>query len=78
MDLYRLDDIEEIGELGLDEYLYGNGACVIEWAEKGYTVLPSEHLLIQISYLSPTRRSFRFIPAGQRYCDIPIPIKTVL
>ena len=70
IDLYRLDHIEEIEELGLDEYLYGNGVCVVEWAEKGLTVLPTEHLLIQISYLSDTERSFQLKPSGQRYREI--------
>src|SRR5690349_17851059 len=32
MDLYRLDRIEEIVDLGLDDYLYGKGVCVVEWA----------------------------------------------
>lgn len=77
MDLYRLDDIEEIADLGLDEYLYGSGVCVIEWAEKGLPVLPAEHLLVQISYLSHTRRSFRFIPTGQRYLDIQSQLKNI-
>lgn len=35
MDFYRLDNIKEIADLGLDDYLYGHGVCVIEWAEKG-------------------------------------------
>jgi len=70
IDLYRLDHIEEIEELGLDEYLYGNGVCVVEWAEKGLTVLPIEHLLIQIDYLSDTERSFQLKPSGQRYREI--------
>ncbi len=33
IDLYRLDRIEESLDLGLDDYLYGRGVCVIEWAE---------------------------------------------
>ena len=70
IDLYRLDHIEEIEELGLDEYLYGNGVCVVEWAEQGLTVLPIEHLLIQIDYLSDTERSFQLKPSGQRYREI--------
>jgi len=67
IDLYRLECIEEIAELGLDDYLYGSGVCVVEWAEKGLTVLPTEHLLIEIGYLSDTERSFRFKPRGKRY-----------
>ncbi len=70
IDLYRLDHIEEIEELGLDEYLYGNGVCVVEWAEKGLTVLPTEHLLIQIDYLPDTERSIQLKPSGQRYREI--------
>ena len=70
IDLYRLDHVEEIEDLGLDEYLYGNGVCVVEWAEKGLAVLPAEHLMIEISYLSDTARSFRFKPSGQRYREV--------
>ncbi len=70
IDLYRLDHIEEIVELGLDDYLYGRGVCVVEWAEKGLSVLPTEHLLIEISYLSDTERSFQLKPSGQRYLEI--------
>jgi len=70
IDLYRLDHIEEIAELGLDDYLYGNGICVVEWAEKGLNILPTEHLLIQINYLSDTERSFQLKPDGKRYLEI--------
>ena len=70
IDLYRLDHIEEIADLGLDDYLYGNGICVIEWAEKGVDILPAEHLLIEISYLPNNKRGFQFKPSGQRYLNI--------
>ena len=75
MDLYRLDHIEEIAELGLDDYLYGNGVCVIEWAEKGLAILPAEHLLIRINYLSDTERSFQLNPNGKRYVEIATQLK---
>ena len=70
IDLYRLSHIEEIAELGLDDYLYSNGVCVIEWAEKGIGLLPAEHLLIEISHLSDTERTFQIKPNGQRYTEI--------
>ena len=75
IDLYRLEHIEEIAELGLDDYLYGNGVCVVEWAEKGLDILPTEHLLIEISYLSDTERSFQLKPNGQRYLEIATQLK---
>jgi tRNA threonylcarbamoyladenosine biosynthesis protein TsaE len=67
IDLYRLDQIEEIAELGLDDYLYGRGLCVIEWAEKGLSVLPSGHLLVKIEYLDDAERRFVFFARGRRY-----------
>ena len=70
IDLYRLDRIEESMELGLDDYLYGRGVCVVEWAEKALSILPEEHLLIKIDYLSDTGRSFQMKPGGQRYLEI--------
>ena len=75
IDLYRLDHIEEIAELGLDDYLYGNGVCVVEWAGKALSMLPTEHLLIQISYLSDTERSFQLKPSGQRYIEMTTQLK---
>lgn len=70
MDLYRLDDIDEIADLGLDEYLYRKGVSVVEWAEKGMTELPAEHLLIQISYISETARQLKLSPSGERHLDL--------
>ncbi len=75
IDLFRLDHVEEIEELGLDDYLYGKGVCVVEWAEKGLSVLPTEHLLIQIDYLSDTERSFRLKPRGKRYQELLTQLK---
>ena len=70
IDLYRLDNIEESIELGLDDYLYGRGVCVIEWAEKALSILPPEHLMIKIGYLSDTGRGFQVEPSGQHYLEI--------
>jgi tRNA threonylcarbamoyladenosine biosynthesis protein TsaE len=70
MDFYRLDSLAEIADLGLDDYLYGQGVCVIEWAEKGREVLPDEHLLIRLAYVSDTERSLEFVPSGGRYMKL--------
>jgi len=75
IDLYRLDRIEESMELGLDDYLYGRGVCVVEWAEKALSMLPVERFLIKISYLSDTERSFQMEPSGQRYLQIVAQLK---
>ncbi len=70
IDLYRLDHIEETMDLGLDDYFYGRGVCVVEWADKALSILPKEHLLIEISYLGDIERRFQMKPSGQRYREI--------
>jgi tRNA threonylcarbamoyladenosine biosynthesis protein TsaE len=70
IDFYRLDRIEEIADLGLDEYLYGKGVCVVEWADKGISVLPDEHLLINLSYVTDNERTITLEPKGVRYTEL--------
>jgi tRNA threonylcarbamoyladenosine biosynthesis protein TsaE len=70
IDLYRLDDIKEVADLGLDDYLYGNGLCVVEWAEKGMSMMPAEHLLVEISHLGESERSFQIKPSTERYQEM--------
>lgn len=49
MDLYRLQDETEVGELGLEEYFYGDGVCVVEWPERLGEELPEDavHIVIE-------------------------------
>ncbi|HEX79364.1 MAG TPA: tRNA (adenosine(37)-N6)-threonylcarbamoyltransferase complex ATPase subunit type 1 TsaE [Dehalococcoidia bacterium] len=70
IDLYRLDNIGEVADLGLDDYLYGEGVCVVEWAEKGLKLLPQEHMTIEISYLGDTERSLILKPGSRRYQEL--------
>ena len=77
IDLYRLDKIEEVTQLGLDDYLYGNGVCVVEWADKGWGVLPEEHLLIEMQIVSPLKRRLSFVPRGTRYLKMLSKLKSV-
>jgi tRNA threonylcarbamoyladenosine biosynthesis protein TsaE len=67
-----LDHIEEIADLGLEEYFHGDGVCVIEWAEKGLQVVPEDNLLITIHYIpaSQTGRSIHLKPQGKRYYEL--------
>jgi tRNA threonylcarbamoyladenosine biosynthesis protein TsaE len=76
IDLYRLDHLEEIADLGLDDYFYGKGICVVEWAEKGLAILPEENLLVQINYLSDNERRLIITPNGQRYDELVQQIET--
>ena len=69
-DLYRLDDPEEILELGFEDYFYGSGVCAIEWAEKADVLWPTEYLRIRLKMLNETKRGLLFTAVGSRYCDL--------
>ena len=47
-DVYRIGDIEEMDEIGYEDYIYGNGVCLIEWANLIEEILPGERKEIVI------------------------------
>jgi len=47
-DFYRLEEEDDLFELGLEEYFYGDGITLIEWADKFPSVLPADRLEIEI------------------------------
>jgi len=67
LDLFRLKNPKEILSLGYEEYLYGQGICVIEWAERLDKLLPSEFLKIELEIKGKTKRIIKLISKGQRY-----------
>jgi tRNA threonylcarbamoyladenosine biosynthesis protein TsaE len=78
LDLYRLDRIEEINDLGLDEYFRADAVCAIEWAEKGSGVLPQDNLTIEFEHLPGEVREITFLPQGTRYIELAGAIKGAL
>ena len=70
VDLYRLDALKEVEDLGLDDYIEGEGLTVVEWADKATTYFPPQHLLIHLERTGETSRRIRFTPCGQRYVDL--------
>jgi len=80
IDLYRLDHIAEIADLGLEEYLYNNGVCVVEWAEKGLEVWPQNNLLVELNYVADceTQRIIRLKPEGRRHSELTKELKLIL
>jgi tRNA threonylcarbamoyladenosine biosynthesis protein TsaE len=55
-DLYRLENIEEFIKLGYEEYFYGEGITLIEWAEKIKGFLPPKRMEINLEILSENER----------------------
>ncbi|SHE69604.1 tRNA (adenosine(37)-N6)-threonylcarbamoyltransferase complex ATPase subunit type 1 TsaE [Caloramator proteoclasticus] len=55
-DVYRIDDIYEMYEIGFDEYLYGDGVCVVEWGDMVEELLPKDKIYIYIKKLDDSIR----------------------
>lgn len=66
MDVYRLS-MEEADELGLDDYFYGIGVTIVEWASLIQELLPPNHLAIYIEHLGGESRRFRLTGRGEPY-----------
>ncbi len=47
-DVYRIGDIEEMDEIGYEDYFYGEGLCLIEWANLIQEILPDNYTQITI------------------------------
>ena len=61
LDVYRIEDPDEMEEVGLNEYIYGNGLTVIEWAEQIEDILPEDAIKITIerNVENPEERDIR-------------------
>jgi tRNA threonylcarbamoyladenosine biosynthesis protein TsaE len=70
VDLYRIDKVTELDEIGLDEILGSDGVTVIEWAEKMGDELPSERLFISISVVDDRTRNLHLMASGQSAIDL--------
>lgn len=49
-DVYRIGDVEEMYELGYEEYFYGEGLCIVEWADLIEELIPLDAVIIRIEY----------------------------
>lgn len=66
-DLYRLDKIEQLEQLGYEEYFYGQGVSAIEWAEKAKALLPAEYLKIKFFHKKINERLIKITGLGAKY-----------
>lgn len=63
-DFYRLANSHEIAELGFEEYLEGDGICIVEWPERLGDLMPHELLRITLEYAGDDERIFTIEAAG--------------
>lgn len=70
-DVYRLGSSDEMYELGCDEYFYGDGVTVVEWADSVEDVIPSERLWVTINKLEePDQREIIMEATGSIYEEL--------
>lgn len=60
-DVYRVNDPDEIYAIGFDEYIFGDGVSLIEWANYIEEIIPDEYLYINIKKLPEKGDNFRKI-----------------
>lgn len=56
MDLYRLNSEREILDIGVEDYFYGDGICLVEWAEKLGEMFPADAIRVVIRHVDNRSR----------------------
>jgi tRNA threonylcarbamoyladenosine biosynthesis protein TsaE len=59
-DLYRIEEPEELFDLGYEEYFFSGFRCFIEWPEKASHLIPDDALIVKIAILEDGSRELRF------------------
>ncbi|HEX7588551.1 MAG TPA: tRNA (adenosine(37)-N6)-threonylcarbamoyltransferase complex ATPase subunit type 1 TsaE [Anaerolineae bacterium] len=67
LDVYRMHGSDEAVGIGLDDYVSGDGVCVIEWAEKIREALPVDRMWIAFRHLDGAKRNLLIEATGARY-----------
>lgn len=66
-DLYRMEDAEEILNLGYEEFFYDEGVTVVEWAERLQGFMPRGCLHVEMIHKGESERSIKIEAVGKRY-----------
>jgi tRNA threonylcarbamoyladenosine biosynthesis protein TsaE len=69
LDAYRLDSVPEAEELDLDSML-AEGALIIEWPLRINSLIPPEHLWVDLEHISEEHRQMKFHARGERYDEL--------
>jgi tRNA threonylcarbamoyladenosine biosynthesis protein TsaE len=69
MDVYRVS-LQEADELGLDEYFYGQGICLVEWSSIITDLMPPRHMHIYMETVGPDERMITVTGIGEPYGEL--------
>lgn len=65
-DLYRLDGHSGFDDMNYEEYFYGDGVTVIEWADKIRALLPKKYIEVKLSVIDENKRRIEIHPSSLR------------
>ena len=77
-DLYRVSSYVEALAIGLEDYMYGDGITVIEWADHALEIIPVGRLWITLIWLDDTKRRLLFEASGAQYEEILCSLREVM
>ncbi len=66
-DAFRLQGLAEAAGLGLGDLFENGGPVMVEWPERVMSLIPTEHLWIQLAWVDEVRRNFRIEAHGLHY-----------
>ncbi|HMO15190.1 MAG TPA: tRNA (adenosine(37)-N6)-threonylcarbamoyltransferase complex ATPase subunit type 1 TsaE [Pirellulaceae bacterium] len=71
VDLYRVSDEDELHELGIEQWIYGDGITIIEWADRFSIVNDNCDMNIEITITGDTQRKFTlYVPDDTRFENV--------
>ncbi len=70
MDLYRIGSVEQVEDLGFDEYLEGDGLTVVEWADNVPGVFPDDALRVQLDFVSEGERRLTLTDRLRKFTNL--------
>ncbi|MAG35481.1 MAG: tRNA (adenosine(37)-N6)-threonylcarbamoyltransferase complex ATPase subunit type 1 TsaE [Dehalococcoidia bacterium] len=70
IDLYRLAPGSALESIGIEDFLYSDGAVVIEWPDRASALLPAEQLQVSLKVIATTKRGVRMMPASGRASEL--------
>lgn len=63
-DLYRLDDTKQIGLIGYEEFLYGDGVAMVEWSENLGELMPKDYWEVRLAHKGDHTRQIKINRVG--------------
>jgi tRNA threonylcarbamoyladenosine biosynthesis protein TsaE len=75
MDFYRLRPGVWEPDLGLEEYLWGDGVCVVEWADRVSGALPADRLDVRLSIGGPRKREISMSARGEAHLRLLLALR---